>query len=95
MTDPGQLPLIKWLQKHRRAIYWLLLIAAFAAVIRGVFIALPLASAGFTVEALWAKRILARRRIVTRAAQPFQYWIYVAVWTWATLYMLVLFFQRH
>ena len=94
MTNPGQPPLIKWLQKHRNAIYLLLIVAAFVLAARGVYIGLPLASAGFTVEALLAKRILARRRIITRAEQPFFYWVYIAVWTWATLYMLVLLFQN-
>lgn len=94
MTDPGQPPLSKWLQKYRRAIYVLLLVAAFVAVARGIFIALPIASAAFTAEALLAKRILARRRIITRAEDPFFYWVYISVWTWATLYALVLLFQK-
>ena len=94
MTDPGQIPLVKWLKNYRIAIYWLLLIAAFVAVVRGLFIVLPLGFAVFTVEALLAKRILARKKIITRAAQPSLYWIYIGIWTCATLYALVLLFQN-
>ena len=94
MTDPGQTPLIKWLKKYRIAIYWLLLISGFIAFLRGVLIALPLGFAFFTIEAVLAKRILARKKIITRAAQPSLYWIYIGIWTCATLYALVLLFQN-
>lgn len=66
----------------------MLLIVAFIAVMRGVFIAIPLAFAWLTAEGLLVKRVRARKRIVARAEQPFEYWVYIALWTWATIYSL-------
>ena len=90
LTDLAKSPAVQWLQKHRRLISWSLLVVAFIAVVRGVFVALPLAFGGATIESLLVKRVRIRRRIGTRAEQPIWYWTFVGVWAWATVYSLVM-----
>lgn len=86
LADIAKTRSFQWIQKHREAIFWMLLVVAFIAVMCRVFIALPLAFAGITAEALLVKRVRARKRTVARAEQPFEYWAYVAIWTWAMIY---------
>ena len=90
LADLANSPTAQWLQRHRRAISWSLLALAFVAVICQVFVALPLAFAGITIESLLVKRTRIRRRIVTRAEQPIQYWMCVGLWVWATGYTLAM-----
>ena len=95
LTNLAKSPAAQWLRGHRRAISWSLLAEAAIAVIGQVFVALPLAFAGITIEALLVKRTRIRRRIVTRAEQPIQYWVLVGLWTWATVYTLVMFLTHN